>query len=66
MFLSDATTHRPANVLGFLLPNHPDRLHETELSFGKAWLFYPEATKDRCESALNLDVDPVGLVRGKV
>ncbi|MER9232816.1 3' terminal RNA ribose 2'-O-methyltransferase Hen1 [Mesorhizobium sp. M0622] len=65
MFLSVATTHRPATDLGFLLHKHPDRLHETDLSFGKAWLFYPEATEDRCEAALLLDVDPVGLVRGK-
>lgn len=65
MFLSVATTHRPATDLGFLLHKHPDRLHETDLSFGKAWLFYPEATEERCEAALLLDVDPVGLVRGK-
>lgn len=65
MFLSIATTHRPATDLGFLLHKHPDRLHETELNFGKAWLFYPEASEERCEAALILDVDPVGLVRGK-
>lgn len=65
MFLSIATTHRPATDLGFLLHKHPDRLHEIELTFGKAWVFYPEATEERCEAALVLDVDPVGLVRGK-
>ena len=65
MFLSIATTHRPATDLGFLLHKHPDRLHEIELSFGKAWVFYPEASEERCEAALVLDVDPVGLVRGK-
>lgn len=65
MFLSLATTHRPATDLGFLLHKHPGRVHETELPFGKAMLFYPEATEARCEAALVLDVDPVGLVRGK-
>ncbi|PBC10476.1 3' terminal RNA ribose 2'-O-methyltransferase Hen1 [Mesorhizobium sp. WSM3859] len=65
MFLSVATTHRPATDLGFLLHKHPGRLHEADLSFGKAWLFYPEAGEARCEAALLLDVDPVGLVRGK-
>jgi len=65
MFLSIATTHRPATDLGFLLHKHPDRLHEIELSFGKAWVFYPEASDERCEAALVLDVDPVSLVRGK-
>ncbi|TIU36231.1 MAG: 3' terminal RNA ribose 2'-O-methyltransferase Hen1, partial [Mesorhizobium sp.] len=65
MFFSIATTHRPATDLGFLLHKHPDRLHEAELSFGKAWLFYPEASDERCEAALLLDVDSIGLVRGK-
>lgn len=65
MFLSIATTHRPATDLGFLLHKHPERVHETELGFGKAFVFYPEASEARCEAALVLDVDPVGLVRGK-
>jgi 3' terminal RNA ribose 2'-O-methyltransferase Hen1 len=65
MFLSIATTHRPATDLGFLLHKHPDRLHQFELTFGKAFVFYPEAGDARCEAALVLDVDPVGLVRGR-
>jgi 3' terminal RNA ribose 2'-O-methyltransferase Hen1 len=65
MYLSVATTHRPATDLGFLLHKHPGRVHETELAFGKALVFYPEATEARCEAALVLDVDPVALVRGK-
>ncbi len=65
MFLSIATTHRPATDLGFLLHKHPERVHETELPFGKAFVFYPQADEARCEAALVLDVDPIGLVRGK-
>ena len=65
MYLSVATTHRPATDLGFLLHKHPGRVHETELAFGKALVFYPEANEARCEAALVLDVDPVALVRGK-
>src|SRR5580698_5372950 len=65
MFLSIATTHRPATDLGYLLHKHPERVHETELAFGKAYVVYPEATESRCEAALVLDVDLVGLVRGK-
>jgi 3' terminal RNA ribose 2'-O-methyltransferase Hen1 len=65
MYLSVATTHSPATDLGFLLHKHPGRVHETELTFGKALVFYPEATETRCEAALVLDVDPIGLVRGK-
>ena len=65
MFFSIATTHQPATDLGFLLHKHPDRLHQIELTFGKALVFYPEASPVRCEAALVLDVDPISLVRGK-
>ena len=65
MLLTITTTHSPATDLGFLLHKNPDRMHSFELSFGNAHLFYPEATRERCTAALLLDVDPVGLVRGK-
>ncbi len=65
MFLSISTTHHPATDLGFLLHKHPERVHETELPFGKAIVFYPQAEDTRCEAALVLDIDPIGLVRGK-
>jgi 3' terminal RNA ribose 2'-O-methyltransferase Hen1 len=65
MFLSIATSHQPATDLGFLLHKHPDRLHQIELTFGDGWVFYPEASETRCEAVLVLDVDPIGLVRGK-
>jgi 3' terminal RNA ribose 2'-O-methyltransferase Hen1 len=65
MFLSIATSYQPATDLGFLLNKHPDRVHELELAYGKVLVFFPEASKTRCEAALVLDVDPVGLVRGK-
>lgn len=65
MFLSIATTHQPATDLGYLLHKHPGRVQEVAQTFGKAWVFYPEAGDRRCEVALVLDVDPVGLVRGK-
>jgi 3' terminal RNA ribose 2'-O-methyltransferase Hen1 len=65
MLLTITTTHRPATDLGYLLHKNPANLHSFELSFGKAHLFYPEATEERCTAALLLDVDPIGLVRGK-
>jgi 3' terminal RNA ribose 2'-O-methyltransferase Hen1 len=65
MYLSVATTQQPATDLGHLLHKHPDRAHETTLPFGTAYLFYPTASEDRCEAVLILDVDPVGLVRGR-
>ncbi len=51
MFLSIATTHQPASDLGFLLHKHPERMHEVELTFGKAVVVYPEAGEARCEAA---------------
>lgn len=65
MLLTLTTTHNPATDLGYLLHNNPAKLHSFELSFGKAHVFYPEATSEKCTATLWLDVDPVGLVRGK-
>lgn len=65
MLLTITTTHRPATDLGFLLHKHPGRFQSYDLSFGRAHAFYPEAAEDRCAACLLLDVDPVGMVRGK-
>jgi len=65
MLLTISTTHQPATDLGYLLHKNPSRLQTFNLSFGKAHVFYPEASDERCEAALLLDVDPIDLVRGK-
>jgi 3' terminal RNA ribose 2'-O-methyltransferase Hen1 len=65
MLLTISTNHEPATDLGYLLHKHPDRCQTFELSFGRAHVFYPEANAERCVACLLLDVDPVGLVRGK-
>ena len=65
MLLTIRTTHRPATDLGFLLHKHPEHVHTRELPFGNATVFYPEATEDACTAAILLDVDPVGMVRGR-
>lgn len=65
MLLSISTTHRPATDLGFLLLKNPDNLNSFELSFGKAHVFFPEASEEKCTACLLLDVDSVTLVRGK-
>lgn len=65
MLLTITTTHSPATELGYLLHKHPDRFQSFALSFGKAHVFYPEASVERCTAALLLDVDPVNLVRGR-
>src|SRR5277367_5852838 len=65
MLLTLTTTRSPATDLGFLLYKNPAKVQTFELTFGKAHVFYPEATDDRCTAALLLDVDPVGLVRNR-
>ncbi|AUX41684.1 methyltransferase type 12 [Sorangium cellulosum] len=65
MLLTLTTTRPPATDLGYLLVKNPAHTQSFPLSFGKAHVFYPEATEARCTAALLLDVDPVDLVRGR-
>lgn len=65
MLLKIATTHQPATDLGFLLRKHPANMHRADLPVGQSIIFFPEATDERCEAALMLDVDPIRLVRGR-
>ncbi|HEX4794522.1 MAG TPA: 3' terminal RNA ribose 2'-O-methyltransferase Hen1 [Humisphaera sp.] len=63
MLLTLTTTHSPATDLGYLLHKNPARPQVFDLSFGKAHVFYPSASDERCTAALMLQIDPVGLVR---
>lgn len=65
MQLKISTTHQPATDLGYLLSKNPDKHQAFELAFGTAHVFYPEASAERCSAVLMVDVDPVGLVRGR-
>lgn len=65
MLLTLSTTHQPATDLGYLLHKNPASVHSRELSFGTAHVVYSEATEERCTASLLVEVDPVGLVRGK-
>jgi 3' terminal RNA ribose 2'-O-methyltransferase Hen1 len=65
MLLTISTTNKPATDLGYLLHKNPGRIHKFDLSFGKATVFYPVATPERCTVCLLLEVDPIGLVRRK-
>jgi 3' terminal RNA ribose 2'-O-methyltransferase Hen1 len=65
MLLTLTTTHTPATDLGYLLHKHPERCQTFDMSFGQAHVFYPEVSEQRTSAALMLDVDPVGMVRGK-
>src|ERR1700691_3151764 len=48
MLLTISTTHQPATDLGYLLHKNPARLQTEELSFGKAYVFYPDASINLC------------------
>jgi hypothetical protein len=65
MLLTITTTHRVASDLGYLLHKHPDRCQSFDLSFGKVHVFYPEVGVERCTACLLLEVDAVGMIRGK-
>ncbi|HSE98808.1 MAG TPA: 3' terminal RNA ribose 2'-O-methyltransferase Hen1 [Blastocatellia bacterium] len=65
MLLTITTTHSPATDLGYLLHKNPANVQSFDLSFGRAHVFYPEASDGRCTAALLLDVDTVGLVRNR-
>lgn len=54
MLLTITTTYQPATDLGYLLHKHPSRAQSFSLSFGKAHVFYPEASLERCTAALLL------------
>src|SRR5207237_8659925 len=56
---------RTVSCLCYLPPKRAARCPSFGLSFGEAHLFYPEFGPERCSACLLLDVDPVGMVRGK-
>ena len=51
--------------MGYLLLKNPARVHSFDLAFGKAHVFYPELSDAKSTACLLLDIDPVGLVRGR-
>ena len=65
MLVTITSTAPPAADLGFLLHKHPGKVRAFDVSVGRAHVFFPEATAARCTVALLLEVDPIGLVRGK-
>ena len=65
MLLTITNEGTPATDLGYLLHKNPGRAQAFDLPFGRAHVFYPESSPERCTVALLLEVDPVGLVRGR-
>ena len=63
MLLTITTTYNPATDLGYLLHKHPKRTQTFDLSFGRAHVFYPEATDEKCTAALLIDLDTIRLKR---
>jgi len=63
MLLTITTTYQPATDLGFLLHKNPVHLQTYGLNFGRAHVFYPEASVERCTVALLLEINTVHLVR---
>ena len=63
MLLTVTNTAPPATDLGYLLHKNPANVRSVDLAFGRAHVFYPEASDERCTAALLLDIDPIGLVR---
>jgi 3' terminal RNA ribose 2'-O-methyltransferase Hen1 len=65
MLLTITTTHSPATDLGYLLHKNPNRVQSFNLSYGQAHVVYPEVSESRCTVGLLLEIDPIGLVRGR-
>jgi 3' terminal RNA ribose 2'-O-methyltransferase Hen1 len=65
MLLTLTAEMEQATDLGYLLHKNPGRVHPFDLPFGRATVFYPEASERRCTAGLLVDVDPIQLVRGK-
>ena len=66
MLLTITYTEQKTTDLGYLLYKNPYRPQVFELSYGKAYVFYPEVSNARTTVALLLDIDPIDLARGKV
>lgn len=65
MLVTVSTTHQPTEDFGYLLAKHPGKVQTIPLAHGEAHVYYPELSAARATVALLLDLDAVGLVRGR-
>ena len=65
MLLTITYTGTRTENLGFLLHKNPYRPQKFELTFGDAYVFYPEISEKKTTAALLLDINPINLARGK-
>ena len=63
MLVSLTSTTPVATDLGYLLHKHPDRVRSVDVGFGRAHVFYPEATEERCTATTYVEVDPFDPAR---
>lgn len=66
MLLTITYTGTQTQELGYLLHKNPYRAQSFELSFGRAYVFYPEVSDERTTAALLMDINPIELARGKL
>ena len=66
MLLTITYTGKQTQDLGYLLHKNPYRAQSFELSFGNAYVLYPEVTDEKTTVALLLDINPIDLARGKL
>jgi len=66
MLLTITYTGHDTPDLGYLLYKNPYRAQVFSLSFGRAYVYYPEVSDSRTTAALLLDINPLDLARGKV
>ena len=66
MLLTITYTGKNTQDLGFLLHKNPYRAQSFEMSFGRAYVFYPEVSDEKTTAALLLDINPIDLARGKL
>ena len=66
MLLTITYTGHDTQNLGYLLHKNPERAQQFDISYGKAYVFYPEVSDEKTTAALLLDIDPLDLAKGKV
>lgn len=66
MLLTITYEGKNTSDIGYLLYKNPNRPQQFDLSYGKAYVFYPEVSDERTTVALLLDLDPLILAKGKL
>lgn len=66
MLLTITYAGKQTQDLGYLLHKNPYRAQSFDLSFGNAYVFYPEVSDEKTTAALLLDINPIDLARGKL